>query len=352
MSEKVNANALDLLRLAAALLVLYSHQHAVMGLAEPTLAGLQTLGGVGVTVFFFLSGMLVAGSWVRDPHAGRFFARRALRIFPGLFLVVLLSVAVLGPLLTELDAAQYWRSSETWRYLQTALLQVRYTLPGVFAHNIYPLAVNGSLWTLPLEFMCYVSVAGVGLVLLRVGGNARVQSVLGLWGAVVLLEFGPQWMGSAYRLYFEMAAVFWWGAVYGAWRQLGWMETLRQSPKFCVACGLALQGFVMLGQRGGDRLAVLLLAACLVHMALRSRVGTQWMPRLGDLSYGVYIFAFPVQQWVSLHGSAHGWGFGLQLAVVTGFTLVLAYASWHGIEKRALRFKPRTASITNRKEAA
>ena len=79
--ERAEGNSLDLLRLGAATLVLYSHQLALLMGPDPSFFGWNTFGGEGVTIFFFLSGMLVWSSWDRDPDWGRFFRRRALRIF-------------------------------------------------------------------------------------------------------------------------------------------------------------------------------------------------------------------------------------------------------------------------------
>ena len=250
----VQKNSFDLLRLCAAALVLYSHQHALLGLAELELLGWTTFGGVGVSIFFFLSGLLVWSSWARDPDLKRFFIRRSLRIFPALWFVVLVTVLVLGPIFSNLTAADYFASFEAWRYLSTALLVVWRGLPGVFADNPFPLAVNGSLWTLPVEFLCYVSVA--------------------------------------------------------------------------------LVGSISLVRRDG------LMALSLVLVAQRVPWGSWVTDRLGDLSYGMYIFAFPVQQIVVELGRNRGWTFATHLSLSFVATSVLVYLSWHVLEKRALLFKP------------
>lgn len=85
-------NSLDLLRLVAATLVLFSHQYALLGQPEPSFFGWTSFGGARVTIFFFLSGVLVWSSWARDPDRWLLFVRRALRIFPALWVVVLGSV--------------------------------------------------------------------------------------------------------------------------------------------------------------------------------------------------------------------------------------------------------------------
>ena len=160
----MNKNSLDLLRLLASTMVLFSHQFALMGLSEPQFMGWNTWGGAGVTIFFFLSGWLVWASWERDPHAWRFFLRRSLRIFPGLWVVCLLSIFLLGPLVTTLSLSDYFGSAVTWRYFWTALFLTPYVLPGVFVGNAMPGIVNGSLWTLPVEYFCYITVAVIGAV--------------------------------------------------------------------------------------------------------------------------------------------------------------------------------------------
>ena len=103
--------------------------------------------------------MLVWSSWERDSDLKRFFMRRSLRIFPVLWVLVFWAIFLLGPVFSTLRLTDYFAASETWRYLSMALLLPRHALPGVFADNPFPLAVNGSLWTLPVEFLCSITVA-------------------------------------------------------------------------------------------------------------------------------------------------------------------------------------------------
>ena len=330
-------NSLDLLRLVAATLVLYSHQHVLTGLAEPSFFGWNTFGGAGVTIFFFLSGLLVWSSWERDPDVRRFFIRRSLRIFPALWVVVLASVFLLGPLLSNLSVPAYFSDSLSWRYLSTALLLVRNVLPGVFVDNPYPLAVNGSLWTLPVEFLCYVSVALLGQVKFVSQG---IWIALSLLCFVLLSSFAPKLLGLRFESHFEMAAVFWWGVFYGYCST----HTLSAAPqrRLTLALGLIallLYGFV--GNRGEGRTAMLVCAAALVHLGLRVSGGAKLTDRMGDLSYGLYIFAFPVQQTLAQWSQGRGWNFGMSFALSLSLTAALAYASWHLVEKPALRYKPK-----------
>lgn len=331
-------NSFDLLRLFAAALVLYSHQHVLLGHVEPELFGWTSFGGVGVSIFFFLSGFLVWSSWARDPDLKRFFVRRSLRIFPALWFVVLFSMLVLGPILSTLAVPDYFAAHESWRYLSTALLVVRRGLPGVFVDNPYPAAINGSLWTLPVEFLCYVSVALMGGLTLA---RRNWAMVFGLGLAVLAAAYGASLLGPRFITHLEMVALFWWGVMYGFVRE----RPASERKAWAMWIGLAFVAFLWLGSRGLERTGVLLFAAVLVIGAQRLPWGERVTEHLGDLSYGMYIFAFPVQQIVVMLGKSRDWSFSTHLSLSFLVTGLLAYVSWHVLEKRALTFKPKRRAL-------
>lgn len=335
----MHKNSFDLLRLAAALMVLYSHQYALLGLPEPSFMGWNSLGGAGVTIFFFLSGFLVSTSWERDPDLKRFFVRRSLRIFPGLWVVFFLSVFLVGPLFTVLAPGDYFTSRTTLRYLGTAALLSTNTLPGLFPDNPMPFVVNGSLWTLPVEFLCYCTVAVAGLIMVAFKDKQGLLLGVSLLGVVLVATYGPLVIGDFFTPHLEMVADFWWGVFYGY---------CLKEPKErlgLILAALALIGFAVLGPRAVERTAMLACAALLVHAASRISAGARVTDHFGDMSYGVYIFAFPVQQLGIQWGRVHDWGFTTYLSVSLVVTLGLAYMSWHGVEKRALLLKPKRALV-------
>ncbi len=182
-------NNFDVLRLVAAVLVLLSHCYPLTGHPEPfaELTGV-TLGEVGVVMFFAMSGFLIAKSWTDEPQPGRYFFKRALRLLPALVVAVAFTTLIVGPLFTELPLTDYFTDPETWIYLIRASLLVTIAgqLPGVFEDNVYPEAVNGSLWTLPLEAGCYVMIVVLGLI-----GVLQRRALLGAAAAVVLLALTP-----------------------------------------------------------------------------------------------------------------------------------------------------------------
>ena len=153
-------NNLGLLRTAAALLVILGHAYNFTTAGPDPLARLTdqqaTLGQAAVLLFFFYGGFLIMKSMESKRTAGKYFKARALRIFPLLWIVVALSVLALGPAMTTEPLGAYFSSTDTWKYLLNGLLVPVHELPGVFRGNTLNATVNGSLWTLPVEFGCYI----------------------------------------------------------------------------------------------------------------------------------------------------------------------------------------------------
>lgn len=142
-------NNFNLIRIIAALAVLVGHSFALLRQPEPLGQSLgMSLGSISVDVFFIASGFLVAGSLMLRQRIGDYLLARVLRIFPGLLVMLLLTVFGLGVYFTSLPVSAYLQHAETHRYfLKCASLVsgVAYTLPGVFEGRPYQGAVNGSL---------------------------------------------------------------------------------------------------------------------------------------------------------------------------------------------------------------
>jgi peptidoglycan/LPS O-acetylase OafA/YrhL len=340
MSLNRDDNRFDILRLVAAWLVLFSHCYPLGGRAqnEPLAStlGIDTLGGVGVAIFFVLSGYLVTISLERSPSLREFARRRALRIFPGLVAICLLCVLVLGPLLTTLPQSVYWRHSMTWDYLKTASAWlVKYPLPGVFADNPAPHAVNGSLWSLPYEIRCYIVLALVSLV----PGSLRLKVSLATAALAVLLLVRPlvppatpfdKFLGLDYY-HTKLGLLFALGAVFACWRE-------RIRPLLWPAA-LMLVAVYFLGHSVWQLLLYVLgLGTLTLWLALYGK----WLPRIpqrvGDWSYGAYLYGFPVQQ-VLAHFKLHEASFIGYVVACTVVTFALAGLSWHLVEKQALKWK-------------
>lgn len=167
-------NHFGILRFLAACGVIISHSYALSGnqANEPLvwLGAYLNLGTLSVYTFLFISGYLVTQSWLSAPSVFTFLGKRIRRIYPALLVQYGMTVFILGGLISTVPIRQYLVHPETWEYLKNIFFFAdffKFTLPGVFRTNPSPI-VNGSLWTLPIEFLCYVLLALLGkLKLLR-----------------------------------------------------------------------------------------------------------------------------------------------------------------------------------------
>lgn len=332
----------DYMRLTLALMVLYWHCFAVIGVdfTSHSTAYLLVM-RVVLPLFFALSGFLVASSLDRLQHLPTFLMMRFLRIFPALVVETLLSAFILGPIVTTLTLGAYFTHPEFWSYLCNIVGWVHYDLPGVFKDH--PATwVNRSLWTVPFELECYV-----GLSILYLVGAFR-RSVLLL---LLLIVFSAlcAWM---YRDY-----------------------SYAQSPlvpgRLLIAYFIAGNLVYKLRDRlpGGTSVAMAML---LLSIALTANEWTTYLSPLpvayasaalgctapkripvifdGDYSYGMYLYAFPIQQvcWMLYPGQTVFQNFVLG----TIGTALFAVFSWHAIEKPTVGLKRRIKLQARRREPA
>lgn len=333
ISPSAQSNNLTALRWLAALMVLYAHAFEFLGHKAPHFLGMIPYGALGVWTFFSISGYLVMQSWMHDPHLLRFLAKRALRIFPALWVCIALSTWVLGPVLTTLELAAYWQHPMTWDYLDNLLLYTSYRLPGVFADNPHPHAVNGSLWSLPVEFFMYLVLALLGIL----------KAPRWIWPVLALLMIllAQLWALSAtqvpvvYRT--ELSQV----AICGSFFIIGAAFYRYNVARFFNLMAVAALALIWLCLAAVPDLFILSGWFILPFIALGLGLSRwRWLSRLHahDYSYGIYIYAFPVQQTLVSFYPQHS--VGEHLVVATLVTVGLAAVSWHLVEKRALQLKP------------
>ena len=332
------SNNFDALRLLAAWLVLFSHCYPISGqkVADPfnRIVGLDTFGGVGVAIFFVLSGYLVTLSWQRSSGDASFLWKRVRRIYPALIVCVLLCAVLLGPLLTKLDTAAYFTHPLTKDYLRTASAwRIHYVLPAVFEGNPVGSAVNGSLWSLPYEIRCYCALVLIGLLPFALRWKALV--VVAVLSSMLLLRpamppanpfdhvFGLDYYMVKLGLYFAI------GASYACWshrvRPLWWAGVIA----VCLTWFLPDSGLRNL-------LWVASFSAFVLGVALDLPRLPKLPARMGDWSYGLYLYAFPLQQVLALFAVQHTFGFMGYVALSTLLSLAAAALSWFLVERPAL----------------
>jgi len=332
-------NNFDVLRLLAASFVLFSHSYALVGHPEPfaDVSG-WTFGEIGVVMFFAMSGFLIAKSWNEQPHLAPFSAKRGLRLLPALMVAVSVTVFVVGPLFTVLPLSSYFSDPTTWLYLVRCAFLITFfvTLPGVFETNPYPDAVNGSLWTLPVEACCYAMAAALGSL-----GLLRRSGVLAAFGCLLVLCVTPLspfsiapaggTTGGNLPLVIMLGATF----VLGS---LAYSVRARLHLSWIILAALMVLWIATWGGGWARATGVLAIAFAVLVLAFRTPA---WLRRLtapGDVSYGIYVYAFPVQQ-----SLAAIWGPGLSplvmMAIAFPVTYGLAFLSWRLVERPALALK-------------
>jgi peptidoglycan/LPS O-acetylase OafA/YrhL len=324
----------NLLRIAAASLVLVGHSYRLTtgGWGPDAIVfgdNSYGLARLSVIAFFIISGYLVCGSWLATPAAGRFAAKRARRLYPGLLAMVLLVGLVMGPLVTTAD--RYFARAATWSFIgrNALVFPYDYLLPGVFTHN--PLHdVNGVLWTLGVEVLAYILLGIAG----RLGFLSRplVLAVLAAslaffgWDPVAKHLFGEHAASIGIRVellgYFFAAATV---RAYG-WR-VSWQVAAAATA--AVAATMALRAPTSI-------LLVPAATAIVLYIGTRSWPAARRITHLGDPSYGMYIYGFVVQQLLIAYGMRDA-PLAWFMTASLGISLGVGYVSWHLVEKRFLR---------------
>jgi peptidoglycan/LPS O-acetylase OafA/YrhL len=337
------SNNFDALRLVGAAAVIVGHAYHLLGRPEqnPFILGFP-ISTLGVVVYFTISGYLITASRTRSANPVTYLSARVLRIFPALAVVVLVSALVIGPWMTTYPVSTYFDLPRTPSYLSNIVMRPQYDLPGVFTDLPYPVAVNGSLWTLPAEFFCYL-VVPLLLVWPRRLRPVTLAVFLGasLWLASVPPEQSPVVYGSRLSDAAGMWVFFATGALLRlAGKHWSTVRFFRTDVAVLAVCAYAVT--IAMSPTWTNWLAWLALPYAVLTIGLASTPVVRRAARFGDMSYGLYLWAFPVQQLVVHFGGPRR--MLVDLPLVTGLTLVLAFVSWRVVEHPALRLKDRLAA--------
>lgn len=338
------ANGFAIVRLALALAVVMSHAFSLTTgrfEAEPLheLTG-YTLGEHAVNGFFAISGFLVTMSFVRRG-ARDYVAARALRIVPGLVAAVLLVALVIGPAMTTSNLRQYLADPQLRSFLLRTLTTLKSTapLPGLFQDNPFHFAM-GTVWTLKYEVLCYVAVVLAGSVGLLRGRVPSLIVVAGLFAALLTTNvFRPDAsLGTTTTL--RLAFIFAAGAALHQWREAVRLSWLGMA---------ALAGLAALAVRTPAYPALLYGATAygILVVSLRRPLARPAFDIRQDLSYGVYLYGWPIQQ--VLRAFYPGAGSAVLLVVSLPLSLVVAALSWRLVERPALRLKARAMGLATLK---
>lgn len=313
MGLPAHRNWLDQQRLLFAAAVIFGHSFELVGQVDPLqrVFGTASCGTLAVCGFFILSGYLISAAWDRAPQLAVYLRNRVLRIVPAFVVAFLLSVLVAGAVGAR-DPLAYYRDLDWWRLANdlATLGQPSARFPGAEHYQ-----VNGAMWTIQIEFACYL----LAPLLL-----ASRWSLISAWAVCAALAMAHPSTDTAllisvprFLLMFLSGALFW---------------RLRLSADRwpLVLCSLVLPLALLwpatwaLGTATAG--AYLLLAGGLRASPLR----------LPDISYGVYLYGWPVQKLLVLAGLTTPW---VLFPAALSISLMLGAASWFGVERYALRLK-------------
>jgi peptidoglycan/LPS O-acetylase OafA/YrhL len=352
-------NAFAFLRLVLAVLVIVGHTFPLGGFgSEPSLPALtgvrHSLGDLSVGMFFVLSGFLICRSASGSLSVGRFLWHRFLRIFPGFWMCLLVCAFVFAPIACAIEYGSLFEvfrsprhSAQSYLISNAAMFHARgfsmnsimavssSHIAGLLGHNPLPWIINGSLWTLPIELLCYLAIAGLAALGVMQRARIVVLAIFALWcGLYGFNQLSP----AGFRHYFPdvsftafsaFCLYFFAGAVCFLYR-----EKIPYSKALFIG-SIGLAGVSLTVGALGWLIPITLPYA---FLCLGFKLPAGHFDAKGDFSYGAYIYAFPVQQGLALAG-VHEAGVGLYLICSLLITGVLAVLSYRLVEAPCLRWK-------------
>jgi peptidoglycan/LPS O-acetylase OafA/YrhL len=334
-------NNFDFLRMFAALCIAFTHSFGLINLYNQEYLVVYSnqkidFSFVGLCIFFSISGYLIAKSAVTSPSFKNYLWKRFLRIQPLLVVVCVLSVFILGPIFTSLNAADYFKNINTYAYFRNImpLFGIQFALPEVFNDNIKEAGVNGSMWTLVVEERLYLI---VGLLFLLKENRKQwfvyfvaVLNIVWLMHNVFYNHHLIEYLNGGhifYALIFLNASCL-------------YLLNINFNKKmilflFTIPILLFFAKFSLLNESIQVILIPLLVIAIAHIKAVTNHIG-----KYGDFTYGIYIFSFPVQQMlIALKLINNN---PLLLFIFTLLIVIpMAILSWHLLEKKMLLMKGR-----------
>jgi peptidoglycan/LPS O-acetylase OafA/YrhL len=345
-------NAFGFLRFSLASLVLFDHMWLLGGYGEdPTwkwTGGQDSSGGIAVAGFFAISGYLITKSAFRTDVV-QFMWHRVLRILPAFWLLILVTAFIVGPALwwhahgglggyfARVPGGPFGYIKADWD-LNLTQYGIHDLLTGTpYGQASKSSVFNGSLWTLIYEWRCYLVVAGLTMFGVLKGARPMVAVIaVALWLLTILQSIDPAmpgriapWLADTYTVRFTM--IFMVGAAFAAYA-----DRVPLNDRFGLLAGVLYLGSIVTG--GYLVIGYPAMAYLLLWVASRLRGPLARIGAVNDYSYGVYIYGFLVQQLLAGVG-VHTWGHVTYLAISFALTLLCAMASWHLLEKHALRLK-------------
>jgi len=339
-------NNFDFLRIVLAILVIWGHCPELLGTSEWSgkreilefaTHGQIYSGRLAVCGFFLISGFLISQSWERSQGLKDYFSKRVRRIYPGFVAASLLTACVFAPLGAD-SFSDYWHAFDPIHFLANLFFLNQPDAPPTFLHlKIH--AANGSLWTIQAEFLCYILVAVLGVagllkrrafvlvfttLMLLVYWRTTIHMTQKIYTAPIpyIISFG-QWLPNLVYFCIGMACVY--------------MARTRVTTKIALAAFVLTVCASQFPPYGILFVLPFTLPILLLWTAYTPCLKMQdFAKKKGDLSYGIYVYAFPIQQCLIKFVPSLRHATLLFFAALL-LTLPFAWLSWHLIESPFMR---------------
>jgi peptidoglycan/LPS O-acetylase OafA/YrhL len=341
-------NNFDFLRFLLASLVVIAHSYALSvqdyRRYEPLCRftrGQMDFGSFAVDLFFVISGFLITQSWQRSKGAGDYLKKRAQRIYPGFLVVVLIGTLLVGPLGAS-NLPAYWQTLnlKSFYYVAQFVPPPLPEKPLVFTELVFPNAIDGSLWSIRYEFWCYLMVLGFGLIGLFRWRSVILTLLLLVFTGFMIQTYGHYQILHSHEVRFigapdyypRLVTYFLTGMLFYLYR-----ERIPRSSWLLAGAVAALLATSLWGHHL-ELVFPLCGAYVLFYVAFRAELPLHNFAKYGDLSYGIYLYHFPIIQ--LLQHFAHGGLAPLTVfALAFPLTCLCAALSWHLVEKPFLKKK-------------
>ncbi len=339
-------NNFNIIRFVAAMMVVLGHMCHLVAVEVNQLLG-QAVSTIGVKIFFLISGYLIAQSFLNDSNIVRYCIRRFFRIIPGLAGVVLFAVFIIGPVFTILPIKDYFSHGTTWAYLKNIGLYIQYFLPGVFEANPYPDAINGSLWTLPVEVMMYIALPIVFMMF-----SKKDKIVVATILAIVLESANvgiAKWLPDARLVIYGTDMVsaltiipyFFVGIIFISPKLKKYLNLQLAIGVFCIA---EMMNFSSIKS---EIVVFFVLPYFVFSLAFVEKPKFVKCFSKNDYSYGLYLYGFLIQQVIVKLLWDYQLSLNVYFIICAVITLIFGMLSWYLIERPSQRLAKKILKSDN-----
>jgi peptidoglycan/LPS O-acetylase OafA/YrhL len=331
-------NNYDFLRLFAAFCIIFYHSFSLLNKATNEPLGQFTKGRlnfslIGLSIFFCISGFLIAKSAARSPGIINYLWKRLLRIQPLLIVTCILTVLICV-FFTNLSVKDYFLNGNSWSYFRNIMpvFGLQFTLPGVFVHNIAENGVNGSLWTLILEERLYIIMCGI--FLLRKKNSIYFVLFISILN---LFYLGNRFFFDGEMVTYFSSFPFFYALLFLNSASLYFLKINFSNSLFSFIL-ISLTVFIIGVLFPSLNFLHLYSIPLLVNSVAQIKGKTNHAGKYGDFTYGIYVFSFPVQQMFIASGIGQQSPYILFIYTVL-IVFPMAVLSWNLVEKKFLQLK-------------